>query len=75
MGWMSRIKVNTLRDLSLQELQSKENAFQKELFDLRQKKITGQLDKPHLFKSVRRQIAQVHTLKREKQNDKPKSTR
>ena len=70
---MSRIKVNALRDLSLQELQSKEETFQKELFDLRQKKITGQLDKPHLFKSVRRQIAQVNTLKREKQNDKPKS--
>jgi len=72
---MSRVKVNTLRDLSVQELKTKERSLQKELFDLRQKKITGQLDKPHLFKAVRRQIAQLNTLEREKQNDKPKAKR
>lgn len=72
---MSRVKASALRDLSLQELQSKEGALQKDLFDLRQKKITGQLDKPHLFKNVRRQIAQLNTLKREKQDDKPRSKR
>ena len=72
---MSRVKASILRDLSLQELQSKESALQKDLFDLRQKKITGQLDKPHLFKNVRRQIAQLNTLKREKQDDKPKPKR
>lgn len=72
---MSRVKASALRDLSLQELQSKESALQKDLFDLRQKKITGQLDKPHLFKNVRRQIAQLNTLKREKQDDKPRSKR
>ncbi len=72
---MSRVKVNTLRDLSIQELQSKETALQKDLFDLRQKKITGQLEKPHMFKAVRRQIAQLNTLKREKENAKPKSKR
>ena len=70
---MSRVKASVLRDLSLQELQTKQSGLQKDLFDLRQKKITGQLDKPHLFKEVRRQIAQINTLKREKQNDKPKS--
>ncbi len=72
---MSRVKASVLRDLSLQELQTKQSGLQKDLFDLRQKKITGQLDKPHLFKEVRRQIAQINTLKREKQNDKPKSKR
>ncbi len=72
---MSRVKASVLRDLSLQELQTKQSGLQKDLFDLRQKKITGQLDKPHLFKEMRRQIAQINTLKREKQNDKPKSKR
>ena len=72
---MSRMKASVLRDLSLQELQTKQSGLQKDLFDLRQKKITGQLDKPHLFKEMRRQIAQINTLKREKQNDKPKSKR
>ena len=68
---MSRVKVNELRGFSLQEIQSKRTGFQKDLFDLRQKKITGQLDKPHQFKALRRQIAQLNTIKREKQNDKP----
>ena len=68
---MTRVKVGAFRELSLQEIQSKETALRKDLFDLRQKKITGQLDKPHQFKAARRQIAQLNTVKREKQNDGP----
>ena len=59
---MSRVKTNVLRDLSTQELGAKETALQKDLFDLRQKRITGQLDKPHQFKAIRRQIAQINTI-------------
>ncbi len=62
---MSKLKVNDLRALSAQELDQKIIAIEKELHDLRQKRITGQLDKPHLFKRSRRQIAQVLTVKRE----------
>ena len=65
---MSRVKSNDLRGLSAEELNQKRQALQKELFDLQQKKITGQLDKPHLFKNVRRQVAQVNTIVREKKN-------
>ncbi len=64
---MSRSKVSAVRDLSAQELGAKVVSLQKELFDLRQKKITGQLEKPHQFKAIRRQIAQIHTVKKEKQ--------
>lgn len=66
---MSRVKMDTLRALSLQEVRSKVSSLQKELFDLRQKKVTGQLEKPHQFKAARRQIAQLNTIKREKEND------
>ena len=69
---MSRVKASTVRALSLQEIKAKESTLQKDLFDLRQKKITGQLDKPHQFKAVRRQIAQLNTIAREKQNDESK---
>ncbi len=65
---MSKFKVNDLRGLSAQELDQKITAIEKELHDLRQKQITGQLDKPHLFKRSRRQIAQVLTVKREAKN-------
>ena len=67
---MSRPKANDLRNLSLTELDQKKTALEKEWFDLRQKKITGTLDKPHQFKLVRRQIAQVLTVKREIENAK-----
>ncbi len=63
---MSRVKAKELRDLSKQELEQKQVGLQKELHDLRQKKITGQLEKPHLFRQVRRNIARIETLKREK---------
>ncbi|OGW81832.1 MAG: 50S ribosomal protein L29 [Omnitrophica bacterium RIFCSPHIGHO2_02_FULL_51_18] len=65
---MSRGKVKELRGLSAAELVQKKFALQKELFDLGQKKLVGQLDKPHLFKITRRQIAQVNTLLRETNN-------
>lgn len=65
---MSRIKAKDLRGLSVAELDSKRQALVKELHDLRQKKSVGQLEKPHQFKTVRKQIAQVLTVKREKQN-------
>ena len=72
---MSRPKAKELRGLSAVELEQKLGSLGKELQELRQKKVTGQLDKPHFFKAVRRQIAQVNTVQREKQNDdtKPKN--
>lgn len=63
---MSRVKAKDLRNLGKQELEQKKLALEKELHALRQKKITGQLEKPHLFRIARRQIAQINTLKREK---------
>jgi large subunit ribosomal protein L29 len=63
---MSRVKAKDLRNLGKQELEQKKQALEKELHDLRQKKITGQLEKPHLFRNARKQIAQINTLKREK---------
>jgi large subunit ribosomal protein L29 len=65
---MSRVKGKDLRGLSSVELEQKHLTLEKELQELRQKKVTGQLDKPHFFKNVRRQIAQVNTIEREKKN-------
>jgi large subunit ribosomal protein L29 len=62
---MSRSKVKDFRNLSAQELDQKKDTLEKELYALRQRKITGQLEKPHQFKMMRRQIAQINTLKRE----------
>lgn len=67
---MSRVKANDLRALSAQEIDQKKEALEKTLHELRQKKVVGQLDKPHLFKNTRRQIAQLNTIQRENQNAK-----
>ena len=66
---MSLVKGKDVRGLSAVELDQKQEALEKELRDLRQKKVTGQLDKPHAFKATRRQIAQINTIRREGQND------
>lgn len=63
---MARVKAKNLRELSALELEHKKSELEKNLHDLRQKKVVGQLEKPHLFKSTRREIAQVHTILREK---------
>ena len=65
---MSRVKVRDLRGLSAGELNQKKAALQKEIFELNQKKLVGQLDKPHFFKNTRRQIAQINTILRETKN-------
>lgn len=63
---MSRVKAKDLRGLSHAELDQKKQSLQKELFDLRQKKTMGTLEKPHQFKLIRREIAQISTIRKEK---------
>ena len=66
-------KVSEVRNLSVSELDAKKEALNKELFELRQKKITGTLEKPHFFKAIRKQIAQINTIKQEMRHDNAKS--
>ena len=65
---MARVKAQEFRGLTAQELDQKKFALEKDLFDLRQRRVSGQLEKPHLFKQIKRQVAQIHTLKREQEN-------
>ncbi len=67
---MSLAKAKDLRALSEGELAQKKQSLEKELYELRLKKVTGQLDKPHQFRTTRRQIAQVSTILREKEHAK-----
>lgn len=65
---MAAQKISDLRNLSRGELETKKEALFKELFELEQKKATGQLEKPHLFKRTRRQIARINTIENETQH-------
>ncbi len=65
---MPLTKGKELRGLSADELKQKRTALEKGLNELRQKQITGQLEKPHQFKLMRRQIAQINTIEKEAKN-------
>jgi large subunit ribosomal protein L29 len=63
---MPLIKAKELRELGEDELRQRVERLRKELFDLRQQKEVGQLDRPHRISAVRREIAQVFTVWNEK---------
>jgi large subunit ribosomal protein L29 len=55
-----------LRNKSVDDLGKELNDLQREQFNLRMQKNSGQLARPHQIKVVRRNIARVKTLLREK---------
>jgi len=61
------MKPRELRDLSVEELAAKEKEFREEEFKLRFKHATGQLEKTARLRILRREIARVKTIKREKE--------
>ena len=61
------MKSRVLRDLTVEELAAKKKEFHEEEFKLRFKHATGQLDKTSRLKELRRDIARVKTIIREKE--------
>ncbi len=64
------MKPRELRDLSGDELAAKEKEFREEEFNLRFKHATGQLEKTARLRKLRRDIARVKTIMREKEASK-----
>ena len=62
------MKIREIRDLDVMELQQKERNLVEELFKLRFRHGTGQLDSPSSLKQVRKDIARMKTILREKEN-------
>lgn len=61
------MKVNKLRDSSSEELMRKVDDLKAELFNLRFQMATGQLENPTRIKEVRKDIARVKTIIRERE--------
>ena len=61
------MKVNELRKLSSEELTSKITESNKELFELRLKQSTGSLDKPSKIRELRKNVARMKTILRERE--------
>jgi large subunit ribosomal protein L29 len=64
---MAKMKAVQLRDSTVEELQDKERELAEQLFALRLQKVTGQLEKPARVRQVRKDLARVLTVLREKQ--------
>jgi large subunit ribosomal protein L29 len=60
------MKASQIRDLSVEELRDRERELSEQLFALRLQKVTGQLEKPHRVQEVRRDLARLLTILREK---------
>ena len=56
------MKAKELRDKTIEELQSKEADFKKELFNLKMQHATGQGENPMISKHLKRDIARVKTI-------------
>ena len=61
------MKAEKVREMSADELGAKDHELQEQLFKLRMQKATGQLQNSARLAQVRRDIARVKTVLKEKQ--------
>ena len=60
------MKTKELRNISKEELLQKEKALKEELFKLNMQRYGGRVDKPHMFSLLKRDVARIETILREK---------
>ena len=61
------MNAETLRDLSPEELDTKSQDLREQLLKLRFQQSTGQIENPQMLRAVRKDIARVMTIRREKE--------
>ena len=61
------MKIEKMREMTEQELNNEALKLKQELFNLRFQHVTGQLDNPIKMRDVKREIARIKTVIREKQ--------
>lgn len=64
------MKPSELRDLTKEELQQRYDDSRKELFNLRLQQSTGQIEKSSRIKELRRTVARILTMMRERERAK-----
>ena len=64
------MKINELNELTTAEMLEKEKQFKEELFNLRFQLATGQLENTARLKEVRKSIARIKTVFRQKELNK-----
>ena len=64
---MAKLKVAELRDLSVEEINQKMTETKEELFNLRFQNATGQLDNYKRLRELKRDVARIKTILRERE--------
>lgn len=64
------MELNKIREMTDVELRAELDKMKQELFNLRVQHVTGQLENPLRMREVKRNIARVKTIIREKELDK-----
>jgi large subunit ribosomal protein L29 len=62
------MKAAEVRDLNLDELGAKERELTDQLFRMRIQKSMGQLEAPDRLRTIRRDLARIKTVQREKRD-------
>ena len=65
------MKASKVREMGAEELQTKARELSEQLFRLRVQKSIGQLDNAVKLREIRRDIARVKTVLRQKQGPRP----
>ena len=65
--WVKQMKAKDIRDMSANELDQKLLGLKDELFNLRFQLATGQLENPMRIKDVKKSIARIKTIQRERE--------
>ncbi len=61
------MELNKMRELNVTELKNELENSKKELFNLRFQHVTGQLENPVKMREVKKQIARIKTIIKEKE--------
>ncbi|MFC1631191.1 50S ribosomal protein L29 [Candidatus Omnitrophota bacterium] len=67
------MKAKDLREKTTEELKQKQLALKEELFNLRYQAHTGRLEKPSQINSIRKDIARINTILKQKQTSEQAS--
>ena len=64
------MNIKEIRDKKDDELKKTLDEFKSELFDLRFEKATGSIDNPMRIRELRRSIARIYTVLKERESEK-----
>jgi large subunit ribosomal protein L29 len=68
------MKVSELRELSSDDLLQKEKTLKKDIFELNQQRELGAVEKPSRFSLIKKDIARIHTILKEREIENERNT-